>query len=114
MIYRYTGDPERLLPGDIALRATYDPSALAIALHGFVGDEHVIECKAVPRDMGAFAPPMLGLTEEAAQVLMNTLWDSGLRPIEAEGRNHQVSAMQSHLDDLRAIAFHSLKLNGSK
>ncbi len=46
----------------------------------------------------------LYVTREAAQALMDSLWNCGLRPAEAQ-------ATESHVDDLRRIAFKLLKIS---
>lgn len=39
---------------------------------------------------------------------MDALWDAGLRPTGAAGSAGQLSAVQHHLDDMRAITFKQL------
>lgn len=52
--------------------------------------------------------PFLSITEQEAQILMNDLWDSGIRPSEAKGNAGQMATTQKHLDDMRKIAFYKL------
>ncbi len=47
-----------------------------------------------------------------AQELMDLLWKIGIRPTEGAGTAGSMAATQKHLDDLRTIAFHSLKIKG--
>lgn len=53
------------------------------------------------------------LNDNAAQQLMNSLWNAGIRPENGTGGPAQAEAMQGHLADLRAIAFHVLKMERS-
>lgn len=54
---------------------------------------------------GASAPPSLSLSREAAQDLMNRMWQLGIRPLDGEGTLAHVGAMQEHIEDLRRVAF---------
>lgn len=51
------------------------------------------------------------LEYEAAQKLMDDLWDAGLRPSEGSGSAGSLAATQKHLADLKQIAFHVLKID---
>lgn len=55
-------------------------------------------------------PPTLSLPFEAAQQLMDELWNAGIRPVDGTGNVGQTGAMANHLNDMRAIAFNALKL----
>lgn len=48
--------------------------------------------------------PTTRLNETQAQVLMDTLWDCGVRPTEGSGSAGALSAVQKHLGDMRVIA----------
>lgn len=52
--------------------------------------------------------PSFTLTIQQAQVLMDDLWHSGIRPTEGSGSAGALKATQSHLDDMRKIAFKGL------
>ena len=52
---------------------------------------------------GEFQAPTLMLTKTAAQVLMDDLWSSGLRPTEGSGSAGSLRATEKHLDDMRRI-----------
>jgi hypothetical protein len=56
-------------------------------------------------DSGHPFAPVLALEEPAAQDLMNSLWDAGVRPVGAKGSAGQLDAVQRHLEDMRALAF---------
>lgn len=63
-----------------------------------------------PVQEGALVEPFMTLTPDAAQQLMDELWQCGLRPSEGEGSAGQAAAMQRHLDDMRTLTFHALKV----
>lgn len=52
---------------------------------------------------GIYHKPSLYLDYETAQKLMDQLWDCGLRPVEGAGSAGALSAVQSHLNDMRAL-----------
>lgn len=54
--------------------------------------------------------PAFYLRMQEAQELMDELWRCGVRPTEAAGSAGQAAAMQKHLDDMRTVAWHALKL----
>jgi len=45
-----------------------------------------------------------------AQVLMDDLWECGIRPSEGQGSAGQLKAVQDHLTDMRKITFHKLNI----
>ena len=45
-----------------------------------------------------------------AQILMDDLWNAGLRPTEGSGSAGSLAATQKHLQDMRTIAFHKLRI----
>lgn len=67
-----------------------------------------VEFQAV--EEGAIGKSFMTLSVEAAQQLMDELWFCGVRPSEGSGSAGQAAAMQNHLDDMRTVAFHALKL----
>lgn len=56
--------------------------------------------------------PTMYLNPTEAQVLMDSLWDAGIRPTEGHGSAGAIGATQRHLDDMRKIAFKGLDMNG--
>jgi len=54
--------------------------------------------------------PTFRMSPAEAQVLMDSLWDCGLRPSEGTGSAGALSATQKHLDDMRKIVFKKLGL----
>ncbi len=65
---------------------------------------------AVNTDPGARSEPTFRLNPEAAQQLMDALWDCGIRPTEGKGSAGQMAATERHLKDMRAFVFNSLKI----
>ncbi len=55
-------------------------------------------------------PDSLKLTRPAAQTLIDALWRAGVRPSEQEQTSTQTTALKTHLDDMRKIAFNFLKV----
>ena len=47
---------------------------------------------------------LFSLTVENAQILMDNLWDCGLRPSEGSGSAGAMKATQNHLEDMRKLA----------
>lgn len=62
----------------------------------------------VERDDAAPVNHSMVLEPPEAQSLMDALWCAGVRPTE-EGSAGQLAAVQSHLTDMRQIAFDLLK-----
>ena len=52
-------------------------------------------------------PTPIHLTQEAAQKLIDSLWDAGLRPTEGSGSAGSFAAQGRHLEDMRKIVFES-------
>lgn len=55
--------------------------------------------------------PAFDLSPEAAQELMNSLWDCGIRPVQGKGSAGQLDATLRHLEDMRQIAFGKLEID---
>lgn len=53
--------------------------------------------------------PLFSLSYEAAQVLMDDLWNAGLRPTEGTGSAGALAATQLHLDDMRKLSLRLLE-----
>lgn len=56
--------------------------------------------------------PGFVLAPAAAQELLDELWRLGLRPSKGTARGEVEEAMKDHLEDLRRIACHALKIGG--
>jgi len=53
--------------------------------------------------------PVVSLSQEDAQALVDELWHCGVRPSEGTGSAGQLAATQKHLDDMRDLAFFAIK-----
>lgn len=49
--------------------------------------------------------PLLSFNQAAAQKLMDSLWDGGIRPSEMRGGTAQHEALKYHLEDMRTLVF---------
>lgn len=58
-----------------------------------------------PEDEGFEPIPPMSLSAEAAQELADMLWQCGIRPRGAAGSAGQLSAVENHLNDMRALVF---------
>ncbi len=57
------------------------------------------------RDLSAKAEPTFSLEMEAAQTLMDDLWNAGIRPTEGAGSAGAMRATERHLEDMRTLVF---------
>ena len=62
-------------------------------------------------DEGAVVDPFMVMSLETAQLLMDELWNCGLRPSEGTGSAGSLAATERHLKDMKTIAFHALKIS---
>ena len=56
------------------------------------------------------ALPIFTLKTDECQLLMDELWNVGFRPSEGSGSAGALAATQRHLDDMKRVAFHALKI----
>ena len=59
---------------------------------------------------GLIAEPFARLEIQAAQQLMDELWQCGLRPSEGTGSAGSLKATQDHLSDMQKTVYKSLKI----
>jgi len=52
----------------------------------------------------AYISPTFSLSHDACQVLIDSLWDVGIRPTEGKGSAGQLTATEYHLEDMRKLA----------
>lgn len=52
--------------------------------------------------------PLLAMRVDQAQVLMDDLWNAGIRPTEGAGSAGAMRAAEHHIADLRRVAFKAL------
>lgn len=57
-------------------------------------------------------PPTMRLDPQDAQLLMDQLWNCGVRPTEGTGSAGALAAKDEHLQDMRRIAFSQLQIPG--
>lgn len=57
-------------------------------------------------------PEAVALSHDAAQQLMDELWQVGLRPSEGTGSAGALAATQKHLEDMQGIAIGLLRQQG--
>lgn len=108
----------RIITPDTRAHAYYDWCSQRIAVRLFQnrGYSPVTRLIGAPVEMvefnndGRSQEPTFRLDPDAAQELMDALWDCGIRPGQAAGSAGQLDATQKHLDDMRAIAFAGLNI----
>lgn len=54
--------------------------------------------------------PLFRIKKSEAQILMDDLWNAGIRPTEGAGSAGSLAATQNHLEDMRMIAFHKMNI----
>lgn len=64
----------------------------------------------VESKMGMSTHPFVSLDATQAQRLIDDLWDCGFRPSGGAGSAGALKATEDHLDSMRAIAYHTLKM----
>jgi hypothetical protein len=57
---------------------------------------------------GRTLDPSFSISQTEAQVLMDDLWSSGIRPTEGQGTAGAMGATQEHIKDLRKLIFEVL------
>ncbi len=69
-----------------------------------------IVMEAVDPDAHISCEPSFTIEKNVAQVLMDDLWNCGVRPTDGAGTAGSMRATEKHLDDMRKIAFHKLEI----
>ena len=95
--------------GDIG----FDPDSINLYAFKVKGNDRYIvkELELVePAERYKAIDSFLTIQKHEAQILMNDLWDCGLRPSEGSGSAGAMLAVQDHLKDMKTIAFHTLKI----
>lgn len=62
-------------------------------------------------DEGFVMAPMITIDKAVSQQLIDDLWDCGLRPSEGSGSAGSLKATENHLNDMRTLIFHVLKVD---
>lgn len=80
-----------------------------IAVAAIVRDGQIISfaepMTMTPVSTGIYVEPFVRLNRDQAQVLMDDLWQCGLRPSEGAGSAGAMAAVQRHLEDMRTLVF---------
>lgn len=101
-------DPARFLPDDIQIYVRviddFDTGRRV---------SHPATLTLVTATESEFMPPLLSLNEAEAQRLMDSLWECGVRP-GAHTSAGQLEQCETHLADLRVIAFHKLGITAAE
>ena len=74
-------------------------------LHGVQGDAVVQPLTMSSHKENEYTKPFIRLRGDEAQGLMDTLWQSGLRPSTKEPVTGIIEAKDEHIKDLRKVAF---------
>ena len=61
-------------------------------------------------DQGSPVKPFLHLSLADAQLLIDDLWNSGLRPSNCKESGEMLATQKRHLDDMRAIVEHQMEI----
>lgn len=72
------------------------------------GVEVIMKTRA-PDEEACRVDPTFRLEMAEAQLLMDDLWNAGLRPTEGHGSAGALAAVKYHLEDMRALVFKEAK-----
>ena len=101
------------MAADIEMRAQAAPWRQGVSLWIRQGSAYAINLVMEEKRDFVAVDPSLSISETAAQTLMDDLWSAGIRPTEAAGSAGAMRRAESHISDLRAIAFKLLKVEGA-
>ncbi len=85
--------------------AQYLPWNDAFAIHMVYGKRVAARIIYEGHEPGQITEPILALSRDEAQTLMDRLYDVGLRPSLAAGTAGQLEAVKYHLEDMRKLVF---------
>lgn len=88
-----------------------DPWQGKIELYIYERETHSIveNLEFVKTEDGYMPRPALYIDYTAAQELIDSLWDCGIRPSEGAGSAGAMKAIQDHLQDMRKLVSHLMK-----
>jgi hypothetical protein len=95
------------LPIQIEIRAFVNPTqAFQVELYAFDGDRHSYAMPLIMKEVpdGTRMEPFVSLNHSEGQLLIDSLYDAGLRPSQSAVKKDE-EAIQKHLEDMREIAF---------
>lgn len=80
---------------------------ICIWVGDFSGSRRMVGTNVIMKTVeeGEMSSPTMSISMTAAQELMDSLWECGLRPSEGSGSAGALLATQRHLDDMRRIVF---------
>ena len=99
---------------DIELRATVEKWHDGVDLLVRQGNAFGIAVTMRDLTQGELVKPTLSIGMKAAQVLMDDLWNSGLRPTGDFGSVGSLRATENHLRDMRTIVFKHLGIDSER
>lgn len=100
-------------PRRVDMRAQRNAAVRGVELFMIDHKGAVVQLKAVelvPLDADVYADPLVTIGEDAAQNLIDDLWNAGFRPSEAKTSAGALTATQAHLEDMRRIANRAVDL----
>lgn len=93
------------------IHAQYEPWQQAISIYILDGKNIASSITFSEREEGLIYAPTLRIDEHSAQVLMDELWQCGLRPTAGKQSEGVITAQQRHLNDMRAIVSKKLGIS---
>lgn len=95
---------------DLKIRAQNSPWMSGVEL--WMGNKdtrvHSVQFEKFDPASGVAHEPSFRMTRDQAQILIDDLWNCGLRPTEGTGSAGSLKATQNHLEDMRKIVFEKL------
>lgn len=82
----------------------YQPWMDTFAIHMRIGKTMATSINLQEYTPGVVSPPLLDITRDEAQQLIDKLYEVGLRPSLAAGTAGQLEAVKYHLEDMRKLA----------
>ena len=80
-----------------------------IELYAFQKDSHTFfaarKLELIQTERTVTLNPFIEIELHEAQILMDDLWEAGVRPTEGSGSAGAMKAVQNHLEDMRKITF---------
>ena len=100
----------RAIKGELSLGPSCGINLFAYQSDGNTGYS-ATKLELVQKPRGEEVQPFLRIENHEAQKLMDDLWDCGIRPSEGTGSAGSLKATQRHLEDMKTVAFHVLKIS---
>ena len=92
-----------------ARRADLSAGSDKIELYAFQKDSHTYstarKLELIQTERHVKLEPFIEIELHEAQILMDDLWEAGVRPTEGSGSAGAMKAVQNHLEDMRKITF---------